>query len=61
MNCFGSHLRKQMCEKPEIMTVLPEHILTKPEVICWLDLKTITLEDLQKLSAQFISGLKINL
>ncbi|XP_026465320.1 protein arginine N-methyltransferase 6 [Ctenocephalides felis] len=58
MNCFGSHLRKQMCEKPEIMTVLPEHILTKPEVICWLDLKTITLEDLQKLSAQFISVTK---
>lgn len=59
MNNFGSQYRKKMYEEPQIMKVLPEQILTKSENVCWLNIKTITLKELQQFSAEFISGYNI--
>ncbi|XP_058447168.1 protein arginine N-methyltransferase 6 [Malaya genurostris] len=46
MKSFGRELRKQKSDKPEILNVSAEHLLHEGHIMAWLDLKEISVEDL---------------
>ncbi|XP_058819626.1 protein arginine N-methyltransferase 6 [Topomyia yanbarensis] len=46
MRCFGRELRKQKSDKPEVLNVSAEHLLHEGHIMAWLDLKEVSVEDL---------------
>ncbi|ETN66844.1 protein arginine n-methyltransferase [Anopheles darlingi] len=52
MQCFGRALRHQGSDKPEVLTVAPEHLLHEGHVVTWLDLKEVTTEELDAFEAK---------
>ncbi|XP_055637097.1 protein arginine N-methyltransferase 6 [Toxorhynchites rutilus septentrionalis] len=46
MKTFGRELRKQKSDKPEILTVAAKDLLHEGLIMAWLDLKEVTVEDL---------------
>lgn len=49
MKHFGNGLRKEVSKKPLTITIKEEDILSIPEVVLWIDLREVTLEDVQSI------------
>lgn len=54
MKHFASSLRRQSLKKPETILISPEHILSQPEIISWLDLKEVTKSDLDEIKTEIL-------
>ncbi|XP_059622302.1 protein arginine N-methyltransferase 6 [Phlebotomus argentipes] len=54
MSTFGQKLRAQKSCKPEIIQLDPSFLLHSGELLSWLDLKTVTREDVDDLSETFL-------
>ncbi|XP_053693935.1 protein arginine N-methyltransferase 6 [Sabethes cyaneus] len=46
MRCFGRELRKQKSNRPEVINVSADHLLHEGHIMAWLDLKEVSVEDL---------------
>lgn len=46
MQTFATKLRLEAFRKPQTIIVAPNHVLSEPEVVFWIDLREITIEDL---------------
>ncbi|KAF2900191.1 hypothetical protein ILUMI_05986 [Ignelater luminosus] len=46
MTRFSDKLKAQTCQSPKIMTVKSDDVLSDPEVLLWIDLREITVEEL---------------
>lgn len=56
MKCIGNHYRKIKSAKPEIVLVNQEDLLADKKVIAWMDLYTISLEEINALgNDQYVS------
>lgn len=60
MTTFAEQLRVQKSEKPDILELAPENLLHDGEVMCWLDLKDVSHQDLDELFFKEIIGIKLN-
>lgn len=54
MASFGQRLRAQKSIKPEIMQLHPSQLLHSGELLAWIDLKTVTREDVDDISETFL-------
>uniref|UniRef100_A0A1L8DM44 type I protein arginine methyltransferase n=1 Tax=Nyssomyia neivai TaxID=330878 RepID=A0A1L8DM44_9DIPT len=52
MGSFGERLRAQKSSRPEIVQLMDEQLLHSGELLVWLDLKTVTLEDVDSISGR---------
>lgn len=50
LQVFAAALRAQKSMKPEIMQVRPDNLLHEGSVVTWLDLNTVTVDDLNEIS-----------
>ncbi|KAK9688568.1 hypothetical protein QE152_g35226 [Popillia japonica] len=55
MKSFASKLRIQASQKPDTTVVKPDQILAEPEVVLWIDLREVTVEDLHCIKVQHIA------
>ncbi|XP_022920816.2 protein arginine N-methyltransferase 6 [Onthophagus taurus] len=55
MKSFSTKLRAQASQKPDTSIVKPDQILGDPEVVLWIDLREVTIEDLDCIKAQHIA------
>lgn len=60
MSTFAKELRASKGNKPEILTIKPEDLLGQEVILCWLDMKETTVDDLESFSIQHVVG-KLNL
>lgn len=47
MVSFCNKLKTKSTNSPIIMNIKPEHLLSEPEIILWLDMREVTLEDIR--------------
>uniref|UniRef100_A0A182NUP0 type I protein arginine methyltransferase n=1 Tax=Anopheles dirus TaxID=7168 RepID=A0A182NUP0_9DIPT len=52
MRCFGRALRQQNSDKPEVLTVAPEHLLHEGHVMAWFDLMEVTVDELNSIDVK---------
>lgn len=55
MTRLGSMLREQAFKKPLTEILPPETILSEPEVVNWLDLREVTLDDLKDIQVRHVA------
>lgn len=55
MTRFGAMMREQALKKPLTEVLPPETILSEPEVVNWLDLREITLDDLKDMQVRHLA------
>ncbi|CAH1116695.1 unnamed protein product [Phaedon cochleariae] len=55
MTHLGMKLREQASQKPVTEIVKPESILADPEVVIWMDLREVTLEDLDSIEMRHVA------
>lgn len=55
MTNFGLILREQAFKKPLTEILPPECVLSEPEVVCWLDLREITVEELNNFHVRHVA------
>lgn len=55
MTSFSRRLRAEATQKPITETVLPEHLLAEPEVVCFIDLREVTHEDTHSFKLQHLA------
>ncbi|XP_077298918.1 arginine methyltransferase 8 [Arctopsyche grandis] len=56
MNSLGSLIRKSDVNKPKVIEVKESQLLSEPVVMCWIDLKENTLENLDSFTARQVIG-----
>ncbi|XP_075981313.1 arginine methyltransferase 8 [Anticarsia gemmatalis] len=56
MSSFSKELRSSKGNKPEVLTLQPEDLLGEEVILCWLNMKETTLEDIESLSIQHVVG-----
>lgn len=55
MTKFCEKLKSQAPQVPRIMTVKAEHILSDPEIILWVDLREVTVDDLNSATVRHLA------
>lgn len=55
MTRLGSMLREQAFKKPLTEVLPPETILSEPEVVDWIDLREVSLEDLKDIQVRHVA------
>lgn len=55
MNTFAKKLREKAAQKPETAHLHHEAILTDPDVLLWIDLKEVTIDELNNNKLQHIA------
>jgi hypothetical protein len=56
MKTVASMLRNSKSRKPEVLKVDENDLLAKETVLCWIDLKDATLDDIEAFSMKHLTG-----
>lgn len=55
MQHFGMKIRENASKKPLTEVITPESLLCDPEVVIWLDLREVTLDDLNTIEMRHVA------
>lgn len=55
MTLFSKMLREQAFKKPLTEVLAPQAILSEPEVVVWLDLREVSLDDLKDFQVKHVA------
>lgn len=55
MTQFGTKLRENASKKPLTQIVLPDTLLSDPEIAIWLDLREVTVDDVKQIVMRHIA------